>query len=56
MDVSDREGERKLLTIEVGRRHRVVYQVRGKRNRLPTNAETLVIRRWSQANNLSWDG
>ena len=56
MDIRDRNGERKLLTIEVSRRYRKVYQVRGKRNRLPTNAETQVVLRWSQANNLLWEG
>ncbi len=54
MDMRDCEGERKLLTIEVGRKHRVLYQVRGKRNRLPTNAEALVLRRWTQENGLKW--
>jgi len=54
MDMRDREGERKLLTIEVGRKHRVLYQVRGKRNRFPTKAEALVVRRWSQAHKLNW--
>jgi len=54
MDVRDCDGERKLLTIEVGRKHRVLYQVRGKRNRLPTNAEALVLRRWTQEYGLKW--
>ena len=56
MDVRDCDGERKLLTIEVDRKRRVVCQVRGKRNRLPTNAKALVVRRWAQANKLKWAG
>lgn len=54
MDARDSEGERKLLTIEVSRKFRVLYQVRGKRNRLPTNSEALVLRRWTQENGLKW--
>lgn len=52
MDVCDYDGERKLLTIEVNRKHRLVCQVRGKRNRLPTKAESLVLGRWTQLNGL----
>jgi len=52
MDLRDSDGEHKLLTIEVSRRHRVVCQVRGKRNRLPTKAEESVISRWAQENGL----
>ncbi len=55
MDVRDKAGERKLLTIEVSRKHRVLYQVRGKRNRLPTNTEALALRRWTQENGLTWN-
>jgi len=52
MDMRDSDGDHKLLTIEVSRRHRVVCQVRGKRNRLPTGAEELVLRRWALENGL----
>jgi len=55
MDMCDYEGERKLLTIEVGRRMRTVYQVRGRRNRLPTKTEALVVRRWVEHNDLKWE-
>lgn len=52
MDQQDSSGERKLLTIEVSRKYRVVLQVRGKRNRFPTTAEELVLNRWTQDNGL----
>ena len=52
MDMSDCDGEHKVLTIEVHRKHRTVCQVRGKRNRLPTKAESLVLERWKQKNSL----
>lgn len=52
MDFCDNDGERKLLTIEVHRKSRVVCQVRGKRNRLPTKTEASIVRRWAQVNNL----
>jgi len=55
MDVCDVEGVRKLLTIEVHRRDRVLTQVRGKRNRLPTKAEALVVQRWAQENGLRFE-
>jgi len=52
LDLQDQTGLRKLLTIEVHRKHRVVAQVRGKRNRSPTPVESQVVQRWALKNNL----
>jgi len=55
MHVYDRDGDRKLLTIEVNRKHLELAQVRGKRNRLPTGAEASVLQRWTQKHGLKWN-
>jgi hypothetical protein len=47
MGVETDAGLEKLLTIEVVNRDREIRQVRGHRNRLPTDKEKEVIRRWS---------
>jgi len=52
MGLREQTGLRKLLTIEVHRKHRAIAQVRGKRNRKPTIAEWQVVQRWAQLNNL----
>ena len=36
MEIEDENGRRKILTIEVALREKVIRQVRGRRNRLPT--------------------
>lgn len=41
------EGMEKLLTIEVDTAERQIRQVRGKRNRRPTEKEKEVIQRWA---------
>jgi hypothetical protein len=47
MDVESEEGTEALLTIEVNHRQKAICQVRGKRNRLPTNKEIDILRRWA---------
>ena len=48
-----RTGGRRLLTIEVRPRHRLVVQARGAGNRPATDGELDVIRAWARARNLS---
>ena len=51
----DEVGEelKKVLTIEVSLKERSVNQVRGKQNRLPTQSEMSIIRRWTTKEKLS---
>ena len=55
MESMDEVGEelKKVLTIEVSLKERSVNQVRGKQNRLPTQSEMSIIRRWTTKENLS---
>ncbi|MYB63076.1 hypothetical protein F4X73_00170 [Candidatus Poribacteria bacterium] len=55
MESMDEVGEelKKVLTIEVSLKERSVNQVRGKQNRLPTQSEMSIIRRWTTKEKLS---
>ena len=52
MDEVDKEL-RKILTIEVSLKEKSINQIRGKRNRLPTQSEMSIIKRWATKENLS---
>ncbi|MDH5178321.1 MAG: PcfJ domain-containing protein [Gammaproteobacteria bacterium] len=52
LEMQDRTTKMKLLTIEVRNTNRTVYQIRGLRNRLATEREMAVIRRWIAERNL----
>ena len=47
MDAETDDGKEPLLTIEISHNSREVRQVRGRRNRLPTEKEKDVLRRWA---------
>lgn len=47
MDVETDEGMEKLLSIEVSTAENQIRQVRGKRNRRPTEKEREIIQRWA---------
>ncbi len=47
MEMENHAGLSKLLTIEVHLRSRTIVQIRGKRNRLPTQQEVGIIQRWA---------
>ena len=47
MEIEDENGRRKILTIEVSPRQKVIRQVRGKQNRLPTPKEKTLLERWA---------
>jgi len=48
-------GKRKrMLTIEVANRTKTIRQVRGKANRLPTEKELEIVRRWAVKENLNF--
>ncbi|MCR9296648.1 MAG: PcfJ domain-containing protein [bacterium] len=47
VEVESFEGITKILTVEVRNRMRMVSQVRGKANRLPTEKEKSVLTRWA---------
>jgi len=47
MDLENEDGLNKLVTIEVTNGIRQIRQVRGKCNRLPTEKEKEIIRRWA---------
>jgi hypothetical protein len=47
MDVETEEGAEPLVTIEVSLQRREIRQVRGKQNRLPTDKEKDILRRWA---------
>lgn len=47
LELENRDGVSKLLTIEVHLKSRTIVQVRGKRNRLPTQQEVGIIQRWA---------
>lgn len=53
MDLHNREGIKKHLTIEIDLRHKRVCQIRGKENRMATVSEMKVIRRWAQNEGIS---
>lgn len=47
MDLENEDGLNKLVTIEITNGIRQIRQVRGKCNRLPTDKEKEIIRRWA---------
>ena len=47
MEIEDENGRRKILTIEVTPREKVIRQVRGRRNRLPTPKEKDLLGKWA---------
>ncbi len=47
MDVETESGREKCVTIEVGHADKVIRQVRGKRNRFPTEKEKEILLRWA---------
>lgn len=47
MEVETFEGRSKVLTVEVRNSGRHICQVRGKANRLPTEKERSILRRWA---------
>lgn len=52
MDAETEEGLEKLLTLEVNNEEKLIRQVRGKRNRRPTEKEKEVVRRWAARESL----
>ena len=52
MEVEDENGCRKILTIEVAPRAKVIRQVRGKQNRSPTPKEKDLLGRWAEQEGL----
>ena len=52
MEIEDENGRRKVLTIEVAPRERVIRQVRGRRNRLPTPREKELLQKWADQEGL----
>ena len=51
-----RQGDKKLLTIQVNPGSKSIIQVRGTVNRLPTDTEKSVIKKWAQQENLRYGG
>ncbi len=47
MEVETHEGRAKVLTLEVRNIQRTICQARGKANRLPTDKERGILRRWA---------
>jgi hypothetical protein len=47
MDVETDEGTEPLVTVELNLQRKEICQVRGKRNRLPTDKENDILRRWA---------
>ncbi len=56
LEIEDENGCRKILTIEVAPRQKVIRQVRGRRNRLPTPGEKVLLRRWAAQEGLQIAG
>ena len=56
MEIEDENGRRKILTIEVAPRERVIRQVRGRRNRLPTPKEKDLLGQWAEQEGLQLAG
>lgn len=56
MEIEDENGRRKILTIEVTPREKVIRQVRGRRNRLPTPKEKDLLGRWAEQEGLQFPG
>ena len=47
MEVESFEGHTKAITVEVRNSARLICQARGKVNRLPTEKERGILRRWA---------
>ena len=56
MEIEDENGRRKILTIEVAPREKVIRQVRGRRNRLPTPKEKNLLGKWAEQEDLQLAG
>ena len=56
MEIEDENGRRKILTIEVAPRAKVIRQVRGKQNRSPTPKEKDLLDRWAEQEGLRLAG
>ena len=56
MEIEDENGRRKILTIEVALREKVIRQVRGKQNRLPTPREKGLLGKWAEQEGLQLAG
>jgi len=54
MERETEEGKEKLLTIEVDNTIREIRQVRGQRNRLATDNEKAIVRRWAGREDLQY--
>jgi len=54
LEVETFTGTEKLLTIEVKNSYRLIFQVRGKCNRLATAKERQVVQRWASGQRLSF--
>ena len=52
METEDEYGRNKVLTIEVLMAERLIRQARGKRNRLPTQKEGNILKRWARKEKL----
>ncbi|MCA9128590.1 MAG: PcfJ domain-containing protein [Planctomycetales bacterium] len=52
MEIQSCEGFTKAVTIEVRNNARLICQVRGKANRLPTEKERKIIQRWAESADL----
>ncbi|MDH3974563.1 MAG: PcfJ domain-containing protein, partial [Deltaproteobacteria bacterium] len=53
MQVETEEGIENILTIEVNNRNREIRQVRGKRNRLSTEKEKEILKRWASKESIT---
>ena len=56
MEMEDADGRHKVLTIEVLLADKVIQQVRGRRNRLPTFGEKAILDRWAAQEKLKSAG
>ena len=56
LEIEDENGRRKILTIEVTPREKVIRQVRGRRNRLPTPKEKDLLSKWAEQEGLKLAG
>lgn len=52
LEVEEKENVRKVLTIEILLAEKLIRQIRGKRNRLPTLSEKHIISRWAAREDL----
>ncbi len=52
METEDEYGKNNVLTIEVLMAEKLIRQVRGKRNRLPTPKERSILKRWTRKEKL----